>query len=75
LLEADRKSRGALLDTLRAYADADMNALKAAAVLQRHPNTLYARMQKVADITGLNPLSYNALNELFLATSCAQLDQ
>jgi sugar diacid utilization regulator len=75
LLEADKRSRGALLTTLRAYADADMNALKAATTLQRHPNTLYARMQRVADITGLNPLSFNSLSELLLATNCAILDK
>jgi sugar diacid utilization regulator len=60
---------------LHAYADADMNALKAATTLQRHPNTLYARMQRVADITGLSPLSFNALSELLLATDCAMLDK
>jgi len=75
LLAADQKSRGALLGTLRAYADANMNALKAAAAMQRHPNTLYARMQRINDITGLNPLSFNALSELLLATNCAMLDK
>lgn len=74
LLAADAKSRGALLTTLRAYADADMNALRAAAAMRRHPNTLYARMQRVHEITGLNPLSFNALSELLLATSCAMPD-
>lgn len=71
LLLADKKSRGALLATLRAYADADMNTLRAAALLKRHPNTVYARMQRITEITGLNPLRYNALTELLLATSCA----
>ena len=75
LLAADKKSRGALLGTLRAYADADMNALKAAAALQRHPNTVYARMQRISDVTGLNPLSFNALSDLLLATNCAMLDK
>lgn len=71
LLEADKKSRGALLQTLRAYADANMNTLKAAAALGRHPNTLYARMQKVTDVTGLDPLTFNGLSELLLAVDCA----
>jgi hypothetical protein len=70
LLAADNKSRGVLIATLHAYAEADMNALRAATLLKRHPNTIYARMQKIADVTGLNPLSYNALTELLLATSC-----
>lgn len=72
---ADRKAKGALTATLRAYADADMNALKTAKALSIHPNTIYARMQRIDDITGRNPLSYNALTELLLATDCAILDR
>ncbi len=74
-LTADKKSRGALGDTLRAYADNDMNALKTAKALSLHPNTVYARMQRINDITGRNPLTYNALTELLLATDCAILDR
>ncbi len=74
-LNADQKSRGALLTTLRAYADADMNVLKTAKVLAIHPNTIYARMQKIDDITDRNALSYHALTELLLATECASSDR
>jgi len=70
-LEANRKSRGALVKTLEAYADADMNVLKTAKELGIHPNTIYARMQKINDVTGRNALSYHALTELLLATECA----
>ena len=52
-----------------------MNALKTAKSLSLHPNTIYARMQKIADITGRNPLAYNALTELLLATDCAALQK
>jgi sugar diacid utilization regulator len=41
----DRKSRGALTATLRAYADADMNALRAAKELGIHPNRDAARLR------------------------------
>lgn len=75
LLKADQKSGGALTATLRAYADADMNALKTAKALALHPNTIYARMQRINDITDLNPLAFNALTELLLATDCAILDR
>ena len=68
---ADRKSRGALTSTLQAYADADMNVLKTAKDLSLHPNTIYARMQKIDNITGKNALNYNALTELLLASECA----
>ena len=60
--------RGVLYATLKAYADSDMNVLRAAKTLGIHPNTIYARMQKVEEKTGLNPLKYHALTELLLAS-------
>jgi len=65
---ADDRSRGKLGETLRGYADADMNVLQAAKHLKIHPNTIYARAQKISDITGKNLLSYHDLTELLLAT-------
>ncbi|MDH4174261.1 MAG: helix-turn-helix domain-containing protein [Betaproteobacteria bacterium] len=67
---ADAKARGALVETLRAYADADMNLIRAARVLHVHPNTLYARMQRINQLTGLNSQRYHDLNELLLAVDC-----
>jgi DNA-binding PucR family transcriptional regulator len=67
---ADDKARGSLVATLRAYADADMNVLKAARILDVHPNTIYSRMQRIADITGQNGLQYHALTELLLTADC-----
>lgn len=69
---ANDKSRGALAATLRAYADADMNVLKAAKLLSVHPNTIYSRVQKIADITGQNAFSFHELNELLFAIDCRQ---
>lgn len=69
-LQADDKARGALVNTLRAYANADMNVLKAARELAVHPNTIYTRMQRIQDITGLDGQRYNALTELLLAVDC-----
>ena len=66
-LQANKKSRGSLAATVRAYADADMNVLKAAKHLAVHPNTIYARVQRIRDITGQNPFSFHELNELLLA--------
>ncbi len=71
LLLADRRVRGALIETLHAYADANMNVLQTAKALSLHPNTIYARMQKIDDITGRNALGYHALTELLLAAECA----
>lgn len=67
---ADDKARGALVATLAAYADADMNVLRAARALSVHPNTIYTRMQRIADITGHNGLEYHALTELLLTADC-----
>ena len=69
---ADEKAKGIYVDTLRAYADNDMNVLRTAEMLSIHPNTIYARMQKIEGITGHNPLRFNALNELLLATDCSK---
>jgi hypothetical protein len=71
LTKSDQKSRGALLATLRTYADADMNVLRAAEQLSIHPNTIYARMRKIRELTGLDPLNYHGLTEMLLATDCA----
>lgn len=71
-LKADVKGRGALVGTLRAYADEDMNALRAAARLKVHPNTIYSRFQKIFDITGLEARNYNALTELLLVADCGR---
>jgi hypothetical protein len=73
--DADTRSRGALSATLSAYADASMNVMKAAESLSIHPNTIYARMQKIDRITGRNPLEYHALTELLLVTDCAAPDR
>lgn len=62
----DNRMQGALVETLRAYAHANMNVLKAAQELCVHPNTVYSRMQKIMDITGMNARNYNALTELLL---------
>ncbi len=67
---ADDKMRGALSSTLHAYADTNMNVLQAAKRLKLHPNTIYARMNKIEDLTGKNALTYHGLTELLLAVDC-----
>lgn len=70
LLAADAKAGGVLIATLRAYAAADMNVLRAAKSLRVHANTVYARLTKVTEITGLDARGYTALTELLLAADC-----
>ena len=71
--EANEHSRGALVATLRTYASVDMNILQAAQVLGVHPNTIYARFQRVVDLSGLQPKSFNALNDLLIVCDYARL--
>ena len=68
--DADDRSSGALVATLRAYARVDMNILKAADELGVHPNTVYARLQRVFDISGLQARSFDALNDLLIVCDC-----
>lgn len=70
--DADAKARGALVDTLRALADADMNVQLAARALALHPNTIYARLQRISDLTGLDGRRYHHLTELLLAADCGR---
>jgi hypothetical protein len=70
LIEADEKSRGILVETLRAYADSDMNVLRSAEQLAVHPNTIYARLARIKETTGLDARSFHALNELLIVAEC-----
>lgn len=69
---ADDKSGGNLVATLRAYARVDMNILKAADHLGVHANTVYARLQRVSDISSLDPRSFDALSDLLVVCDCAR---
>jgi hypothetical protein len=68
--DADRNARGALSATLRAYASVDMNVLQAAQALSVHPNTVYARLQRILDISGLEARSFKALTDLLIVCDC-----
>ena len=68
--DADDNARGALVATLRAYASVDMNIVQAAQALGVHPNTVYARLQRIFDISGLQARSFNALTDLLIVCDC-----
>jgi hypothetical protein len=68
--KANEDANGVLIATLRAYADVDMNVLKAAQVLSVHPNTIYARLQRIADISGLDARSQHPLIDLLIVCDC-----
>ena len=68
---ADTKLHGALSGTLRSYAEANMNILRAARILDVHPNTIYSRMDKIRTLTGLDGQVFQQLTELLLAVEFA----
>lgn len=70
LVEADAKAHGALVKTMRAMADANLNVQLAGRLLEKHPNTVYARLERIRDLTGLNSQTYHDLTELLLAVDC-----
>lgn len=72
LVKADIQTGGALLRTLRAIADADMNIQRAARILGKHPNTVYHRIERIKDLTSLDGQRYHQLTELLLAADCRQ---
>jgi len=67
LIHADEKAKGSLIRTLRALADADMNVQQAGRQLCVHPNTVYSRLGRVRELTGLDGQRYHDLVELLLA--------
>lgn len=72
LRDADAKVNGTLVKTLRGLADADMNVQRAARELRVHANTIYARIERINDLTGLNAQHYHDLTHLLLAADCGQ---
>ncbi len=72
LINADQKTKGSLIRTLQAVADADMNVQKAGRQLGVHPNTVYARLGRIKELTGLDGQRHHDLVELLLAADCWQ---
>ena len=73
LRTADEKAAGTLARTLAALADADLNVQKAGRRLEVHANTVYARLKRVEDVTGLDGRRLRDLVELLLAIDCARI--
>jgi DNA-binding PucR family transcriptional regulator len=70
LANADAKASGTLTQTLRAIGEADMNVQKAARAIGKHPNTIYARLGRIKDVTGLDGQRFGDLTDLLLAADC-----
>ena len=66
-VEDDLASGGTLVETLRAYADSNLNAKVAAEGLHVHVNTAYYRLERIAERTGYDLRSFGDLQELLVA--------
>lgn len=73
LIAADGEAEGSLVATLRAMAGADMNVQLAGRHLGKHANTVYARLERIRALTGLDGQRYGDLTELLLAADCWRL--
>ena len=63
----DAAAGGALIATLTAYAEADLNAKIAAERLHLHVNTAYYRLERIADRTGYDLRKLADVVELLIA--------
>jgi sugar diacid utilization regulator len=55
---------GALMETLRAYLDSDLDVTATADALYVHPNTVRYRLRRVGELTGFDPQRFSGLVEL-----------
>jgi hypothetical protein len=71
-LAQDARDGGALIATLRAYADCDLNARRAAAALHIHVNTAHYRLGRIAERTGCDLHRVSDLMEILIAARLAE---
>jgi sugar diacid utilization regulator len=70
LMDADAKAKGSLIRTLQVLADTDLNVQEAGRQLGVHPNTVYARLGRIKEMSGLDGQRHHDLVELLLAADC-----
>jgi DNA-binding PucR family transcriptional regulator len=71
-IQDDLRKGGQLISTLRAYAGCDLNARRAAEALFVHRNTVLYRLQRVTELTGLDPHLLPQLLDLITAARLVQ---
>jgi hypothetical protein len=72
LSAADAKADGNLLKTLTALADAGLNVQETGRRLGVHANTVYGRLARIRDLTGLDGQRFHDLVEMLLAADCVR---
>jgi DNA-binding PucR family transcriptional regulator len=71
-IKDDLRKGGQLISTLREYAACDLNARRAAEALFVHRNTVLYRLQRVTELTGLDPHLLPQLLDLITAARLVQ---
>jgi hypothetical protein len=67
LRELDSTTRTITIDTVRAFAAADLNVARAASSLHVHQNTVRQRLDRIKATTGHDPRSFRGLVDLLCA--------
>jgi hypothetical protein len=65
----------ALVETLVAYVDSDMNVQRTAAVLPAHPNTVHYRLKRLDEKTGQSHRNVRQITELAMAIRMVRAEQ
>jgi sugar diacid utilization regulator len=63
------------IETIRAFADADLNVAGAAQRIHVHPNTVRYRLQQIATKTAHDPRTFTGLVELLCILEITHADQ
>jgi DNA-binding PucR family transcriptional regulator len=65
---------GALLETLRAYLDSDLDVARTADALYVHPNTVRYRLRRISELTGLDTQRFSGQVELLTIARLSEAD-
>jgi sugar diacid utilization regulator len=72
LVDADSGKQGELSRTISHFADCNFNVKRTARRLNLHTNTVYFRLNRIRELTGIDPRSYSGLS--LLLTTLRMLD-
>jgi hypothetical protein len=73
VLDLSASERGILLRTLRLYLDLGGSVARVAASVPCHRNTVFNRLTRIQDLTGLSPAEPREMTELALALQATEL--
>ena len=70
----DRRQGGLLIETLMQYEAACLSVSETAAALHVHPNTVYYRLARLSELTGVDVRNFTQLVQLLLAVKLLPLE-